>query len=78
MTRPWNVKRTSAGPKRFNGITFHCYHVGILKYQWRSEDDARGGGRRSHRSSSYYAFRNGEYLTTRFRSLDNALKAAAS
>ena len=65
--------RTKALPITVEGVTFHCYHTGILRHEWRSEDGLFAAGKRS---KLYYA-RTGEvYDTRKFRTLERAMRAA--
>jgi hypothetical protein len=67
-------KPTSAPPREFGGVVFRCYHVGIDRYEWRTDDGqivvARVAGR-----YTYLAIVEGVRLTTRFRTTDGAMRA---
>lgn len=67
-------KRTGAKPISIGGVEWNCYHVGILRYEWRSEDGRCTAGSRS--SGTYWSTVDGSMLKTRFRSLKNAMIAA--
>lgn len=68
--------RTGAKPKVVEGVTFHCHRNGTLRYEWRSEDGRVRCGDRSGTLSTYYAIVDGAMWSTRFRSLENAMRAA--
>ncbi|MBO0715736.1 MAG: hypothetical protein J2P55_00165 [Rhizobiales bacterium] len=77
-----NAKRTGARPMVVEGVTFHCYHVGIQRYEWRSEDGRLRVGR-NFESPSFYAIINGRTVlgpdgrrAKRFHLLSTAMAAA--
>lgn len=67
--------RTAARPCVVDGVTFHCYRTGILRYQWRSEDGRCAVGRNYERSTHYAAV-DGTSLKPNFRSIETAMHAA--
>lgn len=80
-------KVTSAKPHVVGGLTFRCYHSGVLTYVWETVDH-KCGARARYSKSTYSAYcrdiETGGYKTVMrknkpvyFRTLDNALKAAA-
>lgn len=69
------ARRTSARPMVVSDITFYCYHIGILRYEWRSHGGRFVAGRRSN-TTTYYARVGDETIPKKFRSLKNAMKAA--
>ena len=71
------AKSTSASPQVIDGVTFRCYHTGIQRYQWRS-DDGRCSAGRNPCSNTYYGKADGTTIKKRFRSLTNAMKAATA
>jgi len=48
-------RRTSAQPRVVDGVTFFCYHAGVLRYAWRSEDGRIEVARNAGRSTTYRA-----------------------
>lgn len=67
-------KRTGSKPINIAGVPWYCYHVGILRYEWRSEDGRCTAGSRA--SGTYWSAVDGVGLKTKFRSLKNAMIAA--
>jgi len=65
-------KRTGAPAKTINGVTFHCYRIGVNRHQWRSEDGRIVAGR-NYQRSTYHANLDGEPFYSRFRSLESAM-----
>lgn len=37
--KPWKEMKTRAPGRLWGGMRFHCWHVGVLKYEHRNEDD---------------------------------------
>ena len=68
---------TKATPKVINGVTFRCYKTGIAQSTWRSDDGRCAAWSPAHRNS-HRASVDGVGLKTRFRSLENAMKAAVA
>lgn len=76
--------RTSARPRTIDGVTFHCYHAGILKYEWLSVD-RRAVVVSNSRHTVYLASVDGNFiystgqrcLVKRFRKQESAMRAAA-
>ena len=71
------AKPTSASPQVIDGVTFRCYHTGIQRYEWRSDDGRCSAGLNPF-SSTYYGQADGTTIKKRFRSLTNAMKAAVA
>lgn len=75
--------RTSARPRIIDGVTFYCYHAGILKYEWRSAD-GRAVVVSNSRHTAYLASVDGSViyskgqrcLVKKFRKQDSAMLAA--
>jgi len=67
-------RRTSAPPKTIDGVTFHCYHLGIMRTEWRSEDGRLKSG--ATPSFNHWASVDGQVIGNRYRSTDAALCAA--
>jgi hypothetical protein len=75
-------RQTSTPPIIVDGVTFNCFHVGVLKYVWRSED-GKLEIRSRHSGGTYTAMVNGDYIWTgdnakRFRSQRAAMRAAVA
>lgn len=70
MDRP-----TSASPKDIGGHMWHCYHTGILRTEWRTDGGLWAAGRRGQ-TSTYWARIGDRYLSTRFRTIEAAMRAA--
>lgn len=68
---------TKARPKVVNGVTFRCYKAGILQYKWQS-DDGRCAAYDWPQRMTFGASLDGVSLYKRFRSLENAMKAAVA
>jgi hypothetical protein len=69
-------KPTSAKPKIIDGVTFRCFSVGVLRYEWRS-DDGRLAAYASYNLATYRATVDGLGVgDKKFRTLENAMKAA--
>lgn len=74
--------RTSARPIIVDGVTFHCYRTGILRYVWTSEDGRLEVGS-NHHADTYCAAVDGTAIeganphkAKRFRSQSAAMLAA--
>lgn len=74
--------RTGAKPITIDGVTFHCYHTGILRYEWRSED-SRLRVQRNYNSDTHCASVDGTSIeganplrARRFRTFKGAMAAA--
>lgn len=75
------MTRTSAKPIVVEGVVFHCYKVGVLRYAYRSEDDRIMVKRGVGASKTYVAIVDGEPVKTgakakRFHAMVSAMKAA--
>lgn len=66
---------TSAKPITVEGVTFRCWHTGILRYEWRS-DDGLIIVARNYRRSTWNAVVNGVEIGRRFLGLQSAILAA--
>lgn len=76
--------RTSASPKVVDGVTFHCYRAGILRYEWWSEDGRLCVGR-NYNCDTYCAAVDGTAIdgvnplkAKRYRTESAAMIAAVS
>lgn len=67
---------TGALPKTVEGVKFHCYRLGPFQHEWRSEDGRCAAGYRGSTLSTFWASIDGKRLMTRFRSIQNAMRAA--
>lgn len=72
---PMIDKPTGAPPREVGGHIWRCYHTGIMRTEWRTDGGLWAVGRRGE-TGSYWARIGIEYLPTRFRSLDSAMRAA--
>lgn len=68
-------KPTGAAPRTVDGVTFRCFSVGVMLTEWRSEDGRLAAGS-SHNHTHNWARVDGTLLPTKFRSLENAMRAA--
>jgi hypothetical protein len=69
------AKPTRALPQVIDGVTFRCYHTGIQRYEWRSDDGRCSAGCNPF-LNTFYGKADGTTIKKRFRSLTNAMKAA--
>jgi hypothetical protein len=67
--------RTSAHPKRVEGVEFHCWQVGIASYIWRSADGKIEAGGFQFKKS-YWSSIGKDYVTRRAHTLENAMRRA--
>lgn len=70
-------KRTGARPQTISGVTFNCWHTGILRYEWRSDDNRLAAGS-NYNKATYYGEVDGQRLGKKFRTLTNAMAAAVA
>ena len=83
-------RRTTAQPLVVDGVTFLCYHAGILRYAWRSEDGRIEVARNAGNATTYRASVDGKPIASsrpcadglrtpkakRFMTQDAAMRAA--
>jgi hypothetical protein len=83
-------RRTTAPPLVVAGVTFLCYHAGVLRYQWRSEDGRIIVARNAGNATTYRASVDGKPIASsrpcadgfgtpkakRFMTQDAAMRAA--
>jgi hypothetical protein len=70
-------RKTSAKPIVVDGVTFECWHTGIMQYVWRSQDGHANVYRPSHRAS-HTAVVDSEKIGRLYRSQSGAMKAAVA
>lgn len=71
----WKEKRTGATPYTVNGVTFECWHAGIVRYVWRSQD-GRLEFMRNYNKSTYTAVMDRQHVIGRlFRARASAAHA---
>ena len=68
-------KRTGAPPRVVNNVVFRCYKVGIMTYEWRSEDGELVV-LSNHRRSTFTAIYKGGVIGRLYRSQEKAMEAA--
>lgn len=74
MATPYTERKTGAPLRTVLGVRFACWHVGLMKTEWRS---ANGSIRVSQNSrmTEYVVSVCGVQLVKKFRKLDNAMRA---
>jgi hypothetical protein len=77
MSRPPFRERPTGSKHTIDGVVFYGWHIGILRYEWRTEDGRlKVGSNGSHRST-FWASVDGEVIgSSRFLGDRNAAKAA--
>ena len=78
--RTYPQAKTGARPRTVAGETFECWHVGILRYEWRNANGNLSVAS-NYKLTGYHAHVNGKYIMTgkkpkRFLTMATAMAAA--
>jgi hypothetical protein len=69
-------KPTGARPIVIDGVTFRCFHTGVLRYEWRADGPTKIKVRQNHNHKTYSAWVDTFCVGSRFRSVEAAMRGA--